>query len=291
MRGATLWPVAAGLASLCCNSRFRSVAGACQLLPCGRRILSCGTAKLPRLALHSLQQRSGGDAHCRSPARDCVIPSSSAERLGLFGAVATHLERTLSMTNWRLTLPQPPRPSSLHSARASSSRTIEDMLEDLRGWSIPELLRGERDPVLTPAALAEPAPSTGERTEPAAAASQPGWLADAQWQPTPGRLPALPPPVELDPFERAAIRTRRSVIPIIRTDERLPSGRHRIRNEGTGLSRLQDPSLPSWYIGPLDRFTRYLWEAQSDDNINRAHRNSRYVNRAHRNFRNGLPLE
>lgn len=76
---------------------------------------------------------------------------------------------------------------------------------------------------------------------------------------------------------------------VIRTDERLPSGRQRIRNEGTGLSRLQSPNLP--IAGPLDRFTRYLWEAQSEDNINRAHRDSRYVNRAHRNFQNGLPLQ
>jgi hypothetical protein len=78
---------------------------------------------------------------------------------------------------------------------------------------------------------------------------------------------------------------------VVRSDERLPSGRHRIRNEGIGLSRLQNPSLRSAYTGPLDLFTRYLWEAQSADNINRAHRNSRYVNSAHRNFRYGLPLE
>jgi hypothetical protein len=78
---------------------------------------------------------------------------------------------------------------------------------------------------------------------------------------------------------------------VIRTDETLPSGRHRIRNEGAGVSRLQDPSLPSLYTGPLDWFTRSLWQAQSEDNINRAHRNSRYLNRTQRNFRYGLPLE
>lgn len=78
---------------------------------------------------------------------------------------------------------------------------------------------------------------------------------------------------------------------VIRTDERLPSGRHRVRNEGAGVSRLQNPNLLGVPGGPLDRFTHYLWEAQSRDNINRAHRNSRYVNRAHRNFRDGLPLE
>ena len=89
---------------------------------------------------------------------------------------------------------------------------------------------------------------------------------------------------------------------VVRTDERLASGRHRVRNQGAGLSALQSPTPPHFldqifsrlldpFVDLRDRFTRYLWQAQSENDINRTHRNSRYVNRAHRIFRDGLPLE
>jgi hypothetical protein len=81
---------------------------------------------------------------------------------------------------------------------------------------------------------------------------------------------------------------------VARLSEGLASGHHRVRNQGAGLSLLQSPNLPSLFrplMNLRDRFTRYLWQAQSEDNINRAHRNSRYINKAHRFYRHGLPLE
>jgi hypothetical protein len=89
---------------------------------------------------------------------------------------------------------------------------------------------------------------------------------------------------------------------VVRSDERSALGRHRVRNQGAGLSALQSPAPPHFldqifprlldpFVNLRDGFTRYLWQAQSENDINRAHRNSRYVNRAHRIFRDGLPLE
>lgn len=59
-----------------------------------------------------------------------------------------------------------------------------------------------------------PTSSVGADAEPATAASSPGWLRDAQWQVTPGRLPDLPPaapdrdgPLSASPFERVDART------------------------------------------------------------------------------------
>jgi hypothetical protein len=72
---------------------------------------------------------------------------------------------------------------------------------------------------------------------------------------------------------------------VIRTDERLPSGRHRVRNQGAGVSALQSPDLPRLVTDPRDRYTNHLWQSQSQNNIIRAYRNSR------RNYPYGLPLE
>lgn len=85
--------------------------------------------------------------------------------------------------------------------------------KDYWDWSVAELYTGRRLAPSAAAASPEPMSSMGARAEPATAASLPGWLKDAQWQATPGRLPELPPTAELDPFERAAISRRRSVIP------------------------------------------------------------------------------
>jgi hypothetical protein len=85
--------------------------------------------------------------------------------------------------------------------------------EDYEDWSEAELYAGRRFAQAAPTALPPPPlpPSAGAET--VTTASLPRWLADAQWQATPGRLPELTPTAEMGPFERAAIRTRRSVIP------------------------------------------------------------------------------
>jgi hypothetical protein len=137
------------------------------------------------------------------------------------------------MRNWALTFP-------LLNYPLPETRPVPANYED---WSVAELYAGER---FAPSAqTASPAPNSpaGVGAEPATAASLPDWLADAHWQATPGRLPELSPTVELDPFERAAIRTRRSVIPDSRR-----------RRSPMGPPFLDEPpqDYPS-HLGPVPR--------------------------------------
>jgi hypothetical protein len=90
------------------------------------------------------------------------------------------------MNNWSPTSPLFARPSSLSSD--------ETPWPDYDGWTIAELLRGER--FAPPPTAAEqrpvPMPSVGARAGPVTAAMQPAWLANGQWQAMPGRPPKLP---------------------------------------------------------------------------------------------------
>jgi hypothetical protein len=112
-------------------------------------------------------------------------------------------------------------------------------LASLEGWSLPELMRGERFTQSTSNASSVPASSAEQAT----AASLPGWLADAQWQPVPARVPEPPPTADLDPFERAAIRTRLSVI---------PDGRRRRPQMGPPFLNEAPQGYPS-HLGPVPR--------------------------------------
>ena len=96
------------------------------------------------------------------------------------------------MTNW-------PPTFALFNGAPPETRPAP---EDYEGWSIAELYAGRR---LPPSAAASPSSTSFSGDEAATAASLPSWLADAQWQATPGRLPELPPTAEMRPFERAAI--------------------------------------------------------------------------------------
>ncbi len=119
------------------------------------------------------------------------------------------------MSNWS--------PTSPLFTRQPLPRNPQDVLADLDDWSIAELLLGERFEQPTPDAPLAPTPSAGARAEPATA-SQPAWLANAQWHATPGNVswperPAIPrSAISDDPFERAAISTRHS------TPRRSPMG-------------------------------------------------------------------
>lgn len=134
------------------------------------------------------------------------------------------------MNNWLLTLPRPP------------SQSWADRAREYEDWSMAELLAGRRFAQATPDASSAPMSSTDAAPEPAPA-SLPSWLGDAQWQPMPGRLPELPPGAELDPFERAAIRTRRSVV---------PDGRRRRSSMGPPFLNEPPQDYPS-YLGPVPR--------------------------------------
>ena len=107
------------------------------------------------------------------------------------------------MTNWLPTFPL--------LNRSPSPPDPRDLLAELDGWSIAELMRNERFAQAPEESLQQISGMGGARAEPAAA-WQPDWLANAQWQSMPARPPEPPPTIELDPFERAAIRTRNSVI-------------------------------------------------------------------------------
>jgi hypothetical protein len=118
------------------------------------------------------------------------------------------------MRNWAPTFPLLNRP-------LPGTRPVPADYED---WSVAELYAGERFPPSAPTALPPPASPPGAGAEAAVARSQPGWLADAQWETTPeaGSWPE-PRPIPRsagteDPFERAAIRMRR------RTPRRSPMG-------------------------------------------------------------------
>jgi hypothetical protein len=140
------------------------------------------------------------------------------------------------MRNWS--------PASPLLARHPLPRNPQDVLAELDGWSIAELLRGERFEPPTPDAPLAPPPSVGARAEPATTASQPAWLANAQWQATPGSAswPEMPPiprsAISDDPFERAAIRTRRP------TPRRSPMGPPFLN---------QPPSDYPSHLGPVPR--------------------------------------
>jgi hypothetical protein len=71
---------------------------------------------------------------------------------------------------------------------------------------------------------------------------------------------------------------------VVRAEERLPSGNHRLRKQGAGLSALQSPNLPGIlrpFMNARDAYTDYLWRDQSQDVIDRVRMNPRY----------GQPLE
>ncbi len=132
-------------------------------------------------------------------------PAVAAETIVLKTAT-THRERFLSMSNWS--------PTSPLFTRQPLPRNPQDVLADLDDWSIAELLLGERFEQPTPDAPLAPTPSAGARAEPATA-SQPAWLANAQWHATPGTVswperPAIPrSAISDDPFERVVIGRRR----------------------------------------------------------------------------------
>jgi hypothetical protein len=73
--------------------------------------------------------------------------------------------------------------------------------EDYKDWSVAELLAGRRFAQSEPIAAPEQPLSDGVGAGPATTASQPDWLAGAQWQ-APPELPAWPKPPEQDPWSR-----------------------------------------------------------------------------------------
>lgn len=115
------------------------------------------------------------------------------------------------MSTWNTWLPTFPLANRWPSSNDASS------WPDYSGWSIPELLRGERFAQSAPNEPVAPTSPAGASTEAALVTSRPHWLTTAERQVTPqdGSWPAPPPtlpyspPVGDDPFERAAFRLRR----------------------------------------------------------------------------------
>jgi hypothetical protein len=184
--------------------------------------------------------RHGGAPNGRAP--EPIAQSNHHPRNSVSRSVVQPRHRSKGPIddNWLPTVASPP--SSWSPSR------VREYLASLEGWSLPELMRGERFAQSTLNASSVPASSTEQAT----AASPPGWLADAQWQPTPARLPEPPPSADLDPSERAAIRTRRAVI---------PDGRRRRPQMGPPFLNEAPQDYPS-HLGPVPRapwFGPQLW--------------------------------
>ncbi len=148
------------------------------------------------------------------------------------------------MNNWSRTSPLI---TGLQALRAGEQMPSYD------GWSVDELLLGERLAQAMPTTSPLAASPTGEPAGPELPHPQPAWVANAQWRATPevGPWPEAPsslsPIISEDPFERAAIRMRRSVV----SDAR--------RRSPMGPPFLDEPpqNYPS-HLGPVPQAPR--WE-------------------------------
>jgi hypothetical protein len=136
------------------------------------------------------------------------------------------------MSNWYAADPSRVPPFSPERAR--------QLLDKFEGWSIPELMRGERFAQSTSNAPSAAMSSPGASADPTMSRSQPDWLTGAQWREMPARLPELSPPVDENPF--AALRRRQSAI----SDARRP------RPIGPPFLNEPPQDYPS-YLGPVPR--------------------------------------